>query len=125
MKRFVVLVMAVLAICVMAGTVFAADVEGTKWILSYMEADDGTGKIAKMTAEDLGGTADMFTLEFKTGGKVTVTFGGEALEGAYTVEGNTIKATAEDGSSQEYKIDGDNVVLDNGEEGKMVFEKAK
>jgi len=70
--------------------------------------------------------AEMFTLEFLSGGKCKVAFWGEDEEGTFTVSGNTVTITI-DGDAQTATINGNKITLaftdDYGENVKMVFEK--
>jgi hypothetical protein len=119
-KRTTVMTLAILAVFVLSGSVFAADLVGSKWDLSYTEAKDENGKVTKMVPADMGMKVGDIFLEFKADGKAVSPISPDLT---YTVQGNAVMIT-DDGETTTGKVDGDTLIFEDDAQ-KMVYLKVK
>ncbi len=79
---------------------------GTKWTLSGGEMAG-----VEVTAEQLQAALGDCTMEFKSGGKVSLVAAGQTSEGTYTVDGDTIKMTDDSGAEIDIAKSGDTLTM--------------
>ncbi len=125
-KRILPLAMVAVLLIACCSMLVACDgdgdgLSGTKWVLSGGEMSGIT-----VTAEQLKASLGECVIEFKSGGKASLTLGDRADEGSYTLDGDTIVLTDSTGLEQIITREGNKMTMKQ-ESGElvinMIFEK--